>query len=64
MKKWWIENGWKFRIYLYSILIFPIDLIEEILLFIFECYRNFFRFLLWKLLNRLFVKGEKNERKN
>ena len=54
MINWWKNNGWKIRIHIYTTITLPIDLLEDLVEFLSELYRDFFKWLLWKLMNRIF----------
>lgn len=57
MIRWWKENAWKIRIKIYSfliILIFPVEVIISILVFLVTFYRKFFSWLLWDAMHKVF----------
>lgn len=54
MINYWKNNGWKIRIHIYTIITLPIDILEDLVEFLAELYRKFFKWLLWKLMNRIF----------
>lgn len=57
MIDWWRQNGWRVRIKIYSfftLLIFPVELLISVLTFLVSCYRDFFSWLLWDAMHKVF----------
>lgn len=52
--KWWKENAWKVRIKIYTIIMFPVDILEYVITAFIDLYSRFFTWLLWDLLHKVF----------
>lgn len=66
MKSWWNENWWKIRIHIMTLLIFPVNILESVILvilFVFDRYRDICTFILWDVINYVIKKRSDYHRK-
>lgn len=61
MKSWWNENWWKIRIHIMTLLILPVNILEAVILFVFDRYRDICTFILWDVINYVLNKKRSDQ---